>query len=67
MSIAISVAEFQFSQSIYHMNENGEICVCLELITGILVSDVTIEVSLEADDEKIISGSGSTAGCELLD
>lgn len=60
------VAEFQFSQSVYHMNENREVCICLELVSGTLVSDVIIEVSFEANEEEII-GSGSAAGCELLD
>ena len=45
------------------MNENGRRpCVCIELVTGILVNDVIIEVSVEANEDKI-SGSG----CELPD
>lgn len=58
---SILVAEFQFSQSVYHIFEDTEeACVCLELVKGILVDDVFIEVSAETNEKENV-------GCELTE
>ena len=42
-----SVAQFQFSQSSYNVSEDsGVVSVCLELVNGTLIENVTIEVTL---------------------
>ena len=44
-----TVAEFQFSQTFYDVNEGiGMFNVCLELIGGILTEDVVIETTIFA-------------------
>ena len=44
------MAIFRFTQEQYNVDEtNGEACVCLELISGILALDIIIEVSKEED------------------
>ena len=42
------VASFRFSRPIYNIPANGgAACVCLELFSGLLATDVIIEVFLE--------------------
>ena len=44
------MAIFRFTQEQYDVDEtNGEACVCLELISGILALDIIIEVAKQED------------------
>ena len=46
-----SVAQFQFSQSSYNVSEDsGVVSVCLELVNGTLIENVTIEIKLGATE-----------------
>ena len=54
-----TVAEFQFSQTFYDVNEAiGMFNVCLELTSGILTEDVTIEV--------MVFAQGGISGCKSI-
>ena len=55
---AAAVATFQFSMAYYNVSEDsGVVSVCLELVSGILTKDVTIEV--------VILDNTGFSGCEL--
>ena len=53
------MAQFQFSQPFFNVSEDsGVVCVCLELVNGILTEGVLIEVMAIASGEDM-------AGCKL--
>ena len=54
-----TVAEFQFSQTFYDVNEGiGMFNICLELSSGILTEDVAIEMTIFA--------LGGMSGCKSI-
>ena len=56
--IHFSVAEFQFLQPSYNVSEDSEVVTfCLELTSGILTEDVSVEVTVFA--------AGGMSGCKL--